>query len=99
VSRIGRRKKIGSRDAVLISNGSGSSIITRSYEPEGDLVLPPGFDATEVFKLLDSEEVKYDVHRSKGYYEPTFRAYHQEFIGISGLQRFIDYRRSRLLPS
>ena len=68
------------------------------FEPEGDLVLPPQYDATELFDILDSENVVYDPHRSEGYYQPILLSHQREFIGMAGVRRFIRYRRAGLLP-
>jgi hypothetical protein len=67
------------------------------YTPEADLVIPMHFDEEEVFGLLESAGVTFDVHRASGYYVPTLKAHNERFFGVDGVRRFIEYRQLGLL--
>lgn len=63
--------------------------------PEGDLVLPQHFEATEVYDMLGAQAVRFSVHRSDYEAVPRFLWGEEQFVGLTGLQRFLRYRDSR----
>ena len=61
-----------------------------------DLLLPEGADPTKAFSILDEASLKYDVHRSGLVSEPVLRWQEMEYMGYSGLRRFVADRPDRL---
>lgn len=65
---------------------------SRSLSLEADLVLPTGYDATEIFQLLDGADISYDLHRADTLVQPTLRWQERLYVGVSGLKRFLQDR-------